>query len=74
MTMPVNTKVERAMPVIAEHFAQGGGTLKAEVFQDNAASASVLTSAGFRYRGEGEAYSVARGATQPTWRYDLERG
>ena len=37
-------------------------TLFAEVFQDNTASAHVLTNAGFDYLGDAEAYSVARRA------------
>lgn len=44
-------------------------TLFAEVFQDNAASAHVLTNAGFDYLGDAEAYSVARKANVPTWTY-----
>jgi len=44
-------------------------TLFAEVFQDNAASAHVLTNAGFDYLGDAEAYSVARRANVPTWTY-----
>lgn len=44
-------------------------TLFAEVFQDNAASAHVLTHAGFDYLGDAEAYSVARRASVPTWTY-----
>lgn len=44
-------------------------TLFAEVFQDNAASAHVLTNAGFDYLGDAEAFSVARRATVPTWTY-----
>ena len=44
-------------------------TLFAEVFQDNTASAHVLTNAGFDYLGEAEAYSVARRAPVPTWTY-----
>jgi RimJ/RimL family protein N-acetyltransferase len=39
------------------------------VFQDNPASARVLTNAGFDYLGDAEAYSVARDATVPTWTY-----
>jgi RimJ/RimL family protein N-acetyltransferase len=41
----------------------------ASVFQDNAASARVLTNCGFQYLGDAESYSVARGATVPTWTY-----
>jgi RimJ/RimL family protein N-acetyltransferase len=44
-------------------------TLFAEVFQDNPASAHVLTNAGFDYLGDAEAQSVARGAIVPTWTY-----
>ncbi len=44
-------------------------TLFAEVFQDNPASAHVLTNAAFDYLGDAEAYSVARRATVPTWTY-----
>lgn len=45
------------------------GTIFAEVFQDNAASARVLTHAGFEYIGDAETHSVARGQTVPTWTY-----
>lgn len=41
----------------------------ASVFQDNPASARVLTNAGFTYLGDAEAFCVARGATVPTWTY-----
>lgn len=41
----------------------------ASVFQDNPASARVLTNAGFAYLGDAEAFCVARGATVPTWTY-----
>lgn len=39
------------------------------IFQDNPASARVLTNASFDYLGDAEAYSVARGAMVPTWTY-----
>lgn len=39
------------------------------VFQDNPASARVLTNASFDYLGDAEAFSVARGSTAPTWTY-----
>jgi RimJ/RimL family protein N-acetyltransferase len=56
--------------VVREIAEQGAVTaLTAEVFQDNVASTKVLTRAGFDYVGEGEAYSVARGATTPTFLY-----
>ncbi|MBP7241986.1 GNAT family N-acetyltransferase [Amaricoccus sp.] len=57
-------------------FAAGDGwrALTAEVFQDNLASAKVLTRAGFAWEGEGEGHSVARGAMVPTFRYRLDLG
>ncbi|GAD56104.1 MAG: RimJ/RimL family protein N-acetyltransferase [Limimaricola cinnabarinus] len=50
----------------------GAAQVFAEVFQDNAVSARVLTNCGFEYLGDAEAYSVARGATAPTWTYALK--
>lgn len=47
----------------------GSRTLFAEVFQDNPASARVLTNAGFQYLGDAECFSVARNAKVPTWTY-----
>ncbi|MEQ9261407.1 MAG: GNAT family N-acetyltransferase [Roseovarius sp.] len=47
-------------------------TLFASVFQDNPASARVLTNCGFQYLGDAEAFSVARGAKVPTWTYSLK--
>lgn len=44
-------------------------TLFASVFQDNPASARVLSNAGFEYLGDAERFSVARGAQVPTWTY-----
>lgn len=52
--------------------AEFDGKVTAEVLQDNDASAKVLTRSGFRYLGEGEAHSVARGAVVPTFRYGLD--
>lgn len=48
-------------------------TIFAAVFQDNPASARVLTNQGFQYLGDAETYSVARGANVPTWTYSLKR-
>ncbi|RME15791.1 MAG: N-acetyltransferase [Alphaproteobacteria bacterium] len=48
--------------------------LFAEVFQDNPASARVLTNTGFAYIGDAEAFSVARGASVPTWTYIRKMG
>ena len=44
-------------------------TLFAEVFQDNPASARVLTNAGFEYISDAEAFSLARAQSVPTWTY-----
>jgi len=44
-------------------------TLFASVFQDNPASAAVLTHAGFDYIGNAETFSVARDAHVATWTY-----
>ena len=44
-------------------------TIFAEVFQDNPASARVLTNSGFAYLGDAETFSVARNANVPTWTY-----
>jgi len=44
-------------------------TLFGIVFQDNPASARVLTHAGFDYIGDAEVYCVARGMQVPTWTY-----
>lgn len=48
---------------------QESRTIFASVFQDNAASARVLTNAGFQYLGDAESFSVARNAKVPTWTY-----
>ena len=52
----------------------GAAQIFAEVFQDNPGSARVLTNCGFDYLGDAEAFSVARGATVPTWTYALRTG
>jgi RimJ/RimL family protein N-acetyltransferase len=44
-------------------------TLFAEVFQDDPASARVLTNCGFDYLGDAESWSLARGRHVPTWTY-----
>lgn len=56
----------RAMVAANPHQAK---TMFAEVFQDNNASARVITNAGFEYLGDAEAYSVARKSVVPTWTY-----
>lgn len=48
---------------------QKSQTIFAEVFQDNPASARVLTNAGFEYLGDAEKFSVGRNANVATWTY-----
>ncbi len=60
--------------VVREAPWRGLTALTAQVFQDNVASARVLTRAGFTYVGEGEAHSVARAGMAPTFRYRRELG
>lgn len=47
----------------------GNKTIFASVFQDNPASARVLTHCGFEYLGDAERFSVARDASVQTWTY-----
>ena len=44
-------------------------TMFASVFQDNPASARVLTHCDFQYLGDAESFCVARDSTVPTWTY-----
>ena len=62
----IASEAVRAMVAANPHAAR---TMFAEVFQDNPASARVVTNAGFEYLGDAEAFSVARGAVVPTWTY-----
>lgn len=63
-----------AVRALVEANPQGARTIFAEVFQDNAVSARVLTNCGFEYLGDAETYSVARGARVPTWTYIRKLG
>ncbi|MEM6619844.1 MAG: GNAT family N-acetyltransferase [Pseudomonadota bacterium] len=47
----------------------GDRSFVASIFQDNPASARVVTHEGFRLVGTSEKFSVARGAIVPTWDY-----
>ena len=58
-----------AVSALLEANPQGCETIFGSVFQDNEASARVLTHCGFTYIGDAETHSVARGATVPTWTY-----
>ena len=58
-----------AVRALVEANPKASQTMFASVFQDNPASARVLTNCGFQYLGDAEAFSVARGAPVPTWTY-----
>nr|WP_321509392.1 GNAT family N-acetyltransferase [uncultured Celeribacter sp.] len=58
-----------ALKAMVEANPLGATTMFAEIFQDNQASARVVTAAGFDYIGDAETYSVARGGRVPTWTY-----
>ena len=58
-----------AVRALVEANPQRNSAIFAEVFQDNAGSARVLTNAGFHYLGDAETFSVARNARVPTWTY-----
>lgn len=63
----IASEAVRALVAANPHRAR---TLFAEVFQDNPASARVLTHAGFDYIGDAEARCLARSnLTVPTWTY-----
>ncbi len=58
-----------AVSALVQANPQSSRTIFAEVFQDNAASARVLTNCGFEYLGDAETFSVARNAKVATWTY-----
>lgn len=58
-----------AIKALLAHNPRDRKSIFAEVFQDNPASARVLTNAGFEYIGDAETHSVARGANVETWTY-----
>ncbi len=58
-----------AVRALVEANPMDNDTMFASVFQDNPASARVLTNCGFAYIGDAESYSVARAAQVPTWTY-----
>lgn len=58
-----------ALRALIDANPQGAATLFAEVFQDNAVSARVVTNAGFAYIGDAETWCLARGAMVKTWTY-----
>lgn len=64
-----NGLAQEAVRGLVDANPHGDKTMFASVFQDNPASARVLTNTGFEYLGDAEAYSVARAAQVPTWTY-----
>lgn len=60
---------QEAVGALVAENPMGHTTAFASVFQDNPASARVLTQCGFAYLGDAEGYSVARAAKVPTWTY-----
>jgi RimJ/RimL family protein N-acetyltransferase len=58
-----------ALQTLVDANPLGNDTMFASVFQDNPASARVLTHCGFKYLGDAESFSVARNASVPTWTY-----
>lgn len=63
-----------AVRALVEANPLGNRTMFASVFQDNPASARVLTNCGFDYIGDAESFSVARDTTVPTWTYIRQLG
>ena len=58
-----------ALQALVRENPLGDRSLFASVFQDNPASARVLSHCGFDYLGDAESHSVARGGLVPTWTY-----
>ena len=58
-----------AVAALVNNNPLGNQTMFGSVFQDNPASARVLTHCGFEYLGDAESFSVARDTTVPTWTY-----
>ncbi len=58
-----------AVEAILDVNPQDCETIFAHIFQDNPASARVLTKAGFQYLGDAERHNAARGANLASWTY-----
>ncbi|WP_299731838.1 GNAT family N-acetyltransferase [uncultured Tateyamaria sp.] len=58
-----------AVQALVEANPMQNAAMFASVFQDNPASARVLTHCGFKYLGDAESFCVARDTTVPTWTY-----
>ena len=63
-----------ALRALMEANPLGHAQVFGKVFQDNPASARVLTNAGFDYISDAEAYCPARGAVLPQWTYIRQMG
>ena len=59
----------RAVAALLQANPHDNSSVVACVFQDNPASARVLTANGFECLGEAEAFSLSRGCHVPTWTY-----
>ncbi len=59
----------KAVEAMVANNPLSSATMFASVFQDNPASARVLTHCGFAYLGDAESFCVARDTTVPTWTY-----
>ncbi len=60
---------QTAVRALVEANPMENKTIFASVFQDNPASAKVVTNVGFAYLGDAESFSVSRDTTVPTWTY-----
>ncbi|NIZ62754.1 GNAT family N-acetyltransferase [Sedimentitalea sp. CY04] len=58
-----------ALKALVDANPSNNAAMFATAFQDNLASAKVLTHCGFEYLGDAETFSVSRGAAVPTWTY-----
>lgn len=63
-----------ALRALMETNPLGANQIFGKVFQDNPASARVLTNTGFDYIGDAEAYCPARGAVRAMWTYIRQMG
>ena len=61
-----------AVQTLVDANPMGNATMFGAVFQDNPASAKVLTHCGFEYLGDAETFRVARDRPVATWTYTLK--
>ena len=68
-----NTKLaSEAVQTLVDANPMANATMFGAVFQDNPASAKVLTHCGFEYLGDAETFRVARDRPVATWTYTLK--